>query len=140
MIRAFLIATWCVASAAVAFDGTSWVEVSGGSWKPDAGVLSAAESQFKAHLTKYLRKPIRASVWSTYTFQYQGISNADGHKLVHVNAVRSELLSLTENDLHVNFDLSKDWFYSFGGGSCCFQGDFDPVENSVSKFKVNAPK
>jgi hypothetical protein len=140
MIRAFLIAAWCFVPAALAFHGTNWIEVSGGSWKPDASVLSAAEIQLKVQLTEDLRKPITPSVWGSYTFQYQGISNADGHKLVHVNAVRSKLISLTEKESHVNYNLAKDWFYSYGGGSCCFQGDFDPVENSVSKFRVNAAK
>lgn len=121
------------ASASPAED---WIEVMGGSWKPDALVLSRAEAALKKRFSARLRHEVTAAEWRRYSFQYQGNSAPGGHNTIEINAFCSVLPA----EWRAHFDLTREWVRVFGGGECFFRAQYDSTTRAVVDLKFNAPK
>jgi hypothetical protein len=126
----------CLGSA-FARDLSQWVQVRGGSWEPDATVLSSAQSELKRSFESYLGHPVSAEKWRGYTFQYQGQLTSERQKLIRVNAVSIRILerSLSGKSL----DLRNDWLRVFDGGDYFFSANYDVSRNSITELHVNGP-
>ena len=113
-----------------------WLEVAGGSWKPTALVLSRAEAALRKSLAARLQKKVTAGEWHRYSIQYQGGTAPTGHQLVEVNAFCSTM----PEQWRAHFDLAHEWVRVYGGGSCYFRAHYDSTTDTVSNFRINAPK
>jgi hypothetical protein len=113
-----------------------WLEVAGGSWKPDALVLSKAEAALRKSLAAQLQNKVTAAEWQRYSIQYQGSTAPTGHQLVEVNAFCATL----PEQWRAHFDLAHEWVRVYGGGSCYFRAHYDSTTDTVSNFRINAPK
>ena len=130
------VVTTCLSAADVPSPGVGWTEVMGGSWSPDAVVLSKAESALRKALAARRGHKVTAADWQTYSFQYQGNTTPVGHKVIEVNAFCSTL----PDEWRTHFDLTREWLRVFGGGDCFFRAHYDSTTGAVSSFKINAPK
>ncbi len=113
-----------------------WLEVAGGYWKPDALVLAKAEAALRKSLAARLQNKVTAAEWQRYSIQYQGSTAPTGHKLVEVNAFCATL----PEQWRAHFDLAHEWVRVYGGGSCYFRAHYDSTTDTVSNFRINAPK
>ena len=113
-----------------------WLEVAGGSWKPTALVLSRAEAALRKSLAARLQKKVTAGEWHRYSIQYQGSIAPTGHQLVEVNAFCSTM----PEQWRAHFDLAHEWVRVYGGGPCFFRAHYDSTTDTVSNFRINAPK
>jgi hypothetical protein len=113
-----------------------WLEVAGGSWRPDALVLSKAEAALRKSLVARLQNKVTAAEWHRYSIQYQGSTAPTGHQLIEVNAFCSTL----PEQWRAHFDLAHEWVRVYGGGACYFRAHYDSTTDTVSNFRINAPK
>lgn len=110
----------------------NWIEVSGGSWKPDAAVLTKANASLRKSLAPLLKTSTKA--WQRYFFQYQGNVATTGHRLIAISAFRD-----LPEEWRGNFDLTREWVQVLGGGSCCFAANYDSTSDVLLDLKVDAP-
>jgi len=114
----------------------NWTEVMGGSWQPDAPVLSKAETALMKRLGARLGHKVTVAEWQSYSFQYQGHTTPSAHRTIEINA----FCSILPEEWRAHFDLTREWVRVFGGGECFFRANYDSTTGTVSDFKVNAPK
>lgn len=55
---------------------------------------------------------------------------------IDINAFCSTL----PDEWRAHFDLTHEWVRVFGGGDCFFRAHYDSAADTLSDFKVNAPK
>jgi hypothetical protein len=113
-----------------------WLEVEGGSWKPAAPVLSKAAAALRKSLAARLQKKVTAAEWHRYSIQYQGSTAPTGHQLIEVNAFCATM----PEQWRAHFDLAREWVRVYGGGSCFFRAHYDSTTDTVSNFRINAPR
>jgi hypothetical protein len=125
----FCVLTLGLVRLASAADVSHWLEVRGGAWTPTAAVLSEAEGALKAAVPSAAsgRGPLPA--WSTYTFQFQGMSSVTGRHYIRVNA----FCDSPKN----HSDISSHWVLVYDGGACFFSGKYDPSAKRVYDLQVN---
>ncbi len=111
----------------------NWIEVCGGSWKPDAAVLAKAKTSLRNSLAPQLK--ISAAAWRRYWFQYQGSLAATGHRIIAISAFRD-----LPEEWRGNFDLTREWVQVLGGGSCYFSANYDLTAGLILDLKVAVAK
>ena len=121
------------ASGVLASAPINWIEVCGGSWKPDALVLEMAKSSLRKSLAPQFK--ISAAAWRRYTFQYQGNLATNGHRIVAISAFRE-----LPEEWRGNFDLTREWVQVIGEGSCYFSANYDSTAGVILDLKVAAAK
>jgi hypothetical protein len=109
----------------------NWIEVVGGSWKPDAPVLAKAKSTLRKSLAPQLK--ISAAAWRRYSFQYQGILATTGQRMIAISAFRD-----LPQEWRGNFDLTREWVQVLGTGSCYFSANYDPTAGVIADLKIDA--
>ncbi len=127
---------WCAAVLALALsisahalNSSKWIEVIGGSWKPDFTVLSELETALKPAVTTASKNRGRVPDWGTYTFQYQGRSPISGKRYIYVNA----FCDGPQN----HPDLQKIWVLVMDGGACFFSAKYEPESKRLFDIEVN---
>ena len=127
-IHRYLPAAMMVVSIqASAVNLAAWLEVRGGSWTPDAAMLSQLDDLLKPAVQTAAKNRGRMPPWSQYHFQYQGRTSLLGHKYVYVNAFCEDSVN----------DVSGDWVTVLDGGACYFSAKFDPEAKRVYEVAVN---
>jgi len=114
--------------ATTAYAQNAWVRVKGGTWEPEAQVLS----ELKVQLAPYAQGRAQAEGrklrnWNEYTFQYQGLEEK-GRKFVLVNA-------LCHKDR--GWNLEQQMILVLDGGSCFFRLKFDPQRRQYFDLTIN---
>lgn len=127
---------WCVVVLALLFsisvnaqNPSKWIEVKGGTWKPDDTMLSDLEVSLKPAITAGSKNRGHMQDWSKYTFQYQGRSPELGKRYIFVNAFCDD----PQN--HPN--LQNIWVQVMDGGACFFSGKYEPETKRLYDISVN---
>ena len=127
------LAAFLQASGVLASPPMNWIEVCGGSWKPDASVLAKAQSSLRKSLAAQLK--ISAAAWRRYLFQYQGNLTSTGHRIIAISAFRD-----LPEEWRGNFDLTREWVQVLGGASCYFSANYDSTDGVIVDLKVAAAR
>lgn len=109
-----------VAAGASADSANRWIEVDGGSWRPDSRTLSRLTRQIKSSVTAgAIAQGRKLPQWKTYTFQYQGRGEPGG-KYVFVNAFCID---------EPAWPLATRFMQVTDGGTCFFNVNYNPATN-----------
>ena len=120
-----------IAAATAIADDSRWIEVVGGSWKPDAAVLSEMESALKSAVPPAAADRGPMPQWDSYWFQYQGQSSPAGPRYVMVHALCRTFQ---------NHPLSgAKWAYASDGGACYFSGKYESETKRLYDLLLNGP-
>ena len=105
----------------------SWLQVPGGTWSPDANVVSEAASKLHAYAEQQASaKGFALQQWPIYTFQYQG-RDLSGHHVLYINAFCGQPPAYAKAQLVQVFD----------GGTCYFSAYYDPVKKQFVGIVFN---
>jgi hypothetical protein len=123
------IVAFAMCSVALGANVSPWIKVAGGGWNPTDDTLREAESALRAAVPTAARDRGRLPDWSTYTFQYQGVSPLIGARYIRVNAF------CDARDNHR--DISAQWVMVKDGGACFFSAKYDPKTRRLYDLSVN---
>jgi hypothetical protein len=116
-------------TAVAAIDPSKWIEVKGGSWKPDATMLSEIERALKSAVPIAAVNRGAMPPWTAYTFQFQGRSQVMGPRYIVINA----FCEGSRNDS----TLKTTWVRVFDGGPCYFSAQYEPDSKRLYDLVVN---
>jgi len=104
----------------------SWFGIPGGSWSTSQAVLNNIRGGLEPFVKQQASTQHQAlQPWSSYSFQYQGQTEA-GRKIVFINAFcRSEP------------DAQHHFVQVFDGGSCYFRVKYDPQRKKFFELVFN---
>ena len=111
----------------------NWIEVCGGSWKPNAVILAKAKSSLRKAVVPQLK--VSNAVWRRYLIQYQGSVATNGQRIITISAFRD-----LPEEWRGNFDLTRDWVQVLGGASCYFSANYDPASGTILDLRVDTAK
>jgi hypothetical protein len=129
MRRSVPLLAFALSCVALGANVSPWIKVAGGGWNPTDETLREVESALKSAVPAAAQNRGRLPDWSTYTFQYQGVSPIIGARYIRVNAF------CDARDHHRN--ISARWVMVKDGGACFFSAKYDPKLQRVYDLSVN---
>jgi hypothetical protein len=123
-----LFAIGCFLSAAALADDAVWFKVRGGSWEPDAAIVSQLQRDLQPAVARLAGGRFKDfHHWWEYKFQYQG-QGADSGLHVLVSALC---------DLYEDRDLTAQFVVVNDGGPCFFEVKYDPKAQRFYDLVIN---